>query len=850
MISFNHWGVCSDMLKRKKKNEDTSAEEVMGISGEKNRLNRAWLYTTLAVLVPLVAGFVFLLLVRDASLQREQLTRAAAGHAVQQAAHIEQLLIQYQARLQAAASAPLALSAIASGREEDLALVEKAMLDYFPGLASLRLVAIGELGTAALRGGGVGLRNHIEMDLLRRTGEGEQVTPESYQFEGRWLTSMAQNVQHPRQPARRAVILATLDNQVIADSLSSMGAELGRSSLHQLFTAGMQTRSHEIAAAGNGAADQFSAEARLNQDTWMVRFTPSAQMLSLYRVSNLPVLICLAALFLTMLLAMIYFLRYINRSLAAEVEQMMGGAERKASYQVGIPALLPAARHLRKLTLQKSTPANSRAAQAAQEQEEAAAGAASEGVAARPKASKAAAAPTTVPEHIFRAYDIRGIVEKELTEDLIARIGRALGTLAEAREQQALIVGCDGRTSSPAIKNMLVKALLDTGRDVVDIGLVPTPALHYATETLSTKSGVMVTASHNPADYNGFKITLGGKPFAGDDLLMLRQTVGEGKFSRGAGRLAKQDIKGDYCDAIVNDIAITTALKIVVDAGNGAAGDLAPRVLEALGCEVVKLYCEIDGTFPNHHPDPGVDENLADLRAKVVEEGADFGVAYDGDGDRLTVVTPGGDIVRNDTLLMLFAEDIVSRNPGADVIFDVKCSQQLTHLVSKHGGRPVIWRTGHSFMRNKVRETGALLGGEFSGHIYFGERWFGFDDAIYATARLSEIISGTGMDLPSLLAEFPQTANTPEIKIPMSEKDKFAVMRKLAESADFSPGKVTNLDGIRVDYNDGWGLVRASNTTPALTARFEGNSAEALERIQEQFRSQLKQAVPSLDVPF
>ena len=262
------------------------------------------------------------------------------------------------------------------------------------------------------------------------------------------------------------------------------------------------------------------------------------------------------------------------------------------------------------------------------------------------------------------------------------------------------------------------------------------------------------------------------------------------------------------------------------------------------------LYCDIDGRFPNHHPDPAVDANLVDLQARVVEVGADFGVAYDGDGDRLSVVTADGSIVRNDMLLMLFAQDIVSRNPGADVVFDIKCTRQLTQLVSKHGGKPILWKTGHAFMREKVLETGALLGGEFSGHFYFGERWFGFDDAIYATARLAEIISGTGQDLATLLAEFPSMEATPEIHIPVAEQYKFDIMQRVTEEADFSPGKVTTLDGIRVDYTDGWGLLRASNTTPALIARFEGHDLAALERIKSQFRDQISRLDPDLDVGF
>ncbi len=839
-----------------KKKEELSAEVTQGILAGSNYLQRLWLYALLGMLLSLLAGFAYLLFLRDAALQEQQVTRAARSVAVQQAAQIEHQLIQFQSRLGAAANAPLALSAIASGQAEDLALVEKAMLDYFTDVASLRLIALGELGTATLEASDVGLRNHIELDLVRRTSQGETVTPESYQFEGRWLTSLARSVQHPHLADRSAVILATLDNSVFADSLAAIGAELGRSSLSQTYVTGNFSNTTEIAATGNGAAMEYAAEADFNNGTWSIRFTPSAQMLSLYRVEPIGLLVVMAVLVAAVPVAMLVFLVGTQRAMGTEVETILESAERKTSYQVGLPALLPLARQLRRITLQQASQLGP--GSAARQAKPAAAAAEAEADtedSTEPPADAGETAPAPagaapVPDHIFRAYDIRGIVETELSDALVTRIGQALGTLAGEQNQQAIIVASDGRTSSPAIKNSFVRALLGTGRDVVDIGLVPTPVLYYATHTLDIRSGVVVTASHNPADYNGFKITLDGKPLAGNDLQRLKERMVAGNFGSGAGRLAKQDVKADYLDAVLGDIVISNPLKIVVDAGNGAAGELAPAMLEGLGCEVVRLHCDIDGSFPNHHPDPSVDENLTDLQATVTQVGADFGVAFDGDGDRLCVVTAEGEIVRNDTLLMLFAQDVVSRNPGADVVFDVKCSSHLTQLVSKHGGRPVLWKTGHAFMREKVSETGALLGGEFSGHIYFGERWFGFDDAIYAAARLAEIISGTGMDLATLLSEYPQTANTPEIRIPSSEAEKFEITRKLAESADFGLGKVTSIDGIRVDYNDGWGLLRASNTGPTLIARFEANDVDALERIKQQFRDQLKRAAPDLDPGF
>jgi phosphomannomutase/phosphoglucomutase len=360
----------------------------------------------------------------------------------------------------------------------------------------------------------------------------------------------------------------------------------------------------------------------------------------------------------------------------------------------------------------------------------------------------------------------------------------------------------------------------------------------------------MVTGSHNPAGDNGLKIVLNQQTIAAGGIQEIRERILSEDFSKGNGRMIREDIIPAYMEEVLHDIAIAVPLKIVIDAGNGATGRIAPQLFEDLGCEVIPLYCDVDGSFPNHPPDTSNEDNLADLAKTVQEQGADFGVAFDGDGDRLAVVTSSGRIVRSDVLLMIYAQDVVSRNPGADVVFDVKCSRHLSALISRHGGRPVLWKTGHAFMKEKMAETGALLGGEFSGHMFFGERWYGFDDGMYAAARLAEILSTHGDSLDQSLSAFPDTVNTPEILIPVPEADKFALVEKLVATADFSPGKVNTLDGVRVDYANGWGLVRASNTVPALTARFEADSAEALESIQSAFRTQMSLAMPDLEPNF
>ncbi|MET0379687.1 MAG: phosphomannomutase/phosphoglucomutase, partial [Spongiibacteraceae bacterium] len=458
--------------------------------------------------------------------------------------------------------------------------------------------------------------------------------------------------------------------------------------------------------------------------------------------------------------------------------------------------------------------------------------------------------PLDLPEVIFRAYDIRGLADSELSDDVVYEIALAIGSEAVDRGQQEIIVARDGRLSSERICNALVRGLRDSGRDVIDIGLAPTPLLYFATHQLSTQSGVVVTGSHNPGEYNGLKIVLAGRALSGRAIQGLRERALARRFTQGKGSYRIAAIEDSYIDYIVNDVAIAQPLKVVIDAGNGVAGVVAPRLFRELGCEVIPLYCEIDGRFPNHHPDPTVASNLAELVRVVRTEGADLGIAFDGDGDRVGVVTASGKIVAADRLLMVLAQDVVSRNPGADVLFDVKCSRVLNGVISSFGGRPIMWKSGHSFMKEKMAETGALIGGEFSGHIFFNERWFGFDDGLYAAARLIEILSTTDPDLDNHLSALPQTVSTPELKLVASDGAKFDIISRLAAEGRFGEGKITTLDGVRVDYPDGWGLVRASNTTPALALRFEADSDAALARIQEVFREQLAAIDPGLAFGF
>jgi len=454
---------------------------------------------------------------------------------------------------------------------------------------------------------------------------------------------------------------------------------------------------------------------------------------------------------------------------------------------------------------------------------------------------------------IFRAYDIRGIVGDTLTSKIVFQIGQAIGSEAQRRGQDKIVVARDGRLSGPQLLDALIEGLQTTGRELINIGLMPTPVLYFATYYLKTGSGVMVTGSHNPPEYNGFKIMLAGETLAGEAIQALKHRIKTGDLmsSETGGTLHHSDIHHAYIKRITKDVKLARPFKVVVDCGNGAAGVMAPHLLHALGCEVIELFCEVDGHFPNHHPDPSQPENLADLIRTVQAKQADLGLAFDGDGDRLGVVDAQGKIIWPDRQMILFASDILKRNPGAKIIYDVKCSRHLGNLIKQQGGEPIMWKTGHSFIKSKIQASGALLGGEMSGHIFFKERWYGFDDALYAAARLLEILSQTTRTPTQVFADLPDAVNTPELKLELPEfGEHYALMERVRENFHFEGAEISTIDGIRVDFKEGWGLVRPSNTTPCLVIRFEANNQTVLQEIQEQFRQQFLALDKSLKLPF
>jgi phosphomannomutase/phosphoglucomutase len=463
-----------------------------------------------------------------------------------------------------------------------------------------------------------------------------------------------------------------------------------------------------------------------------------------------------------------------------------------------------------------------------------------------------ATAPVMVDRTIFRAYDIRGVVGVSLTPQVAHLIGRAIGSEAIERGLREIVVGRDGRLSGPDLSAALIEGLRESGCDVVDIGLAPTPLVYFATYSLNTGSGVAVTGSHNPPDYNGFKIVLGGETLAESAIQNLYARIAEGRFVEGQGGLQTLDVKADYLERVASDVQIDRRLKVVVDCGNGVPGAVAPALLEGIGAEVLPLYCDVDGTFPNHHPDPSEPANLRDLILTVKQMDADLGLAFDGDGDRLGVVTKGGEVIYPDRVLMLFAIDVLTRNPGASIIYDVKCTGHLQPMILKHGGSPIMWKTGHSLIKAKMRETDAELAGEMSGHSFFRERWYGFDDGLYAAARLLEILAGDldGRSPEAIFAELPKGVSTPELKVPMQEGEHYRFVERFKERANFEGARVTTIDGVRADWPDGWGLVRASNTTPVLVLRFDADSEQALLRIQDTYRKQLLALDGSLKLPF
>ncbi|GAB6390121.1 phosphomannomutase/phosphoglucomutase [Stutzerimonas marianensis] len=821
-------------------------------------------------LIGLVAASALLWFAQQSS-QQEASVQLAQAWGQSQASGLTQALRQLAAETRAAANAPEILQALRSDSRDQMRAAEQALV-YRDGVVDAHLSLRGQ---ARQDTGRPGPLNFAALDLLQRAESGQSPAPEAFKVGNNWLLYSAVALRpDPQQPAIGSLLLVTTLDRLLA-TLPALPPEAGQLRLTQRFA---NSPAQQLSQRGGEGREDRAIELPSGNPNWTLTFLPSAQLSATAPAPLLlfaAVILALGGLLLGLqmvLNAQQKRLREDVRHLGQMVQELSNGKAIKTP-TLSLPALDALAKSLARLPLRTAGMAPAKAAAAPQpavrqapsteyvdplfqdtdildidilDEDQDWLGLDTK---ERETAMSAPKAPQ-LPASIFRAYDIRGVVGETLTTEAAYWIGRAVGSESLAQGEPNVSVGRDGRLSGPELVKHLIQGLVDSGCTVSDVGMVPTPVLYYAANVLAGKSGVMLTGSHNPPDYNGFKIVIAGDTLANEQIQALRQRIETGNLSEGVGQAEPVDVLQSYFKRIRDDIALAKPMKVVVDCGNGVAGVIAPQLIEALGCKVIPLFCEVDGHFPNHHPDPGKLENLEDLIAKVKSENADLGLAFDGDGDRVGVVTNAGTVVFPDRLLMLFAKDVVSRNPGADIIFDVKCTRRLTPLISGYGGRPVMWKTGHSLIKKKMKETGALLAGEMSGHVFFKERWYGFDDGIYSAVRLLEILSQDKRNAEQVFASFPNDISTPEINIKVTEESKFTIIEALHRDAHWGEASVTTLDGVRVDYPKGWGLVRASNTTPVLVLRFEAESEEELKRIQEVFRAQLYTVAPDLTLPF
>ena len=812
----------------------------------------------LLMLAGLAAALALLWLLLFAPAAEHYRTDLSNAYASQQQNALNQAITRLDADLARVASNPQLTAALQQGGNATLDRLLRhqfadnlAVYTQLPGKAQPVTDEQAPLSFAAL-------------DMIRRAEIGQSVPAEAHRVGDHWRLYLVQPLRASPQAPIGGTLLAVFDMQRLLGLLPALPADAGQVSLIQQFS-GAPAQTLFQNGTGHGATLTLTT----NNPAWKLSFREGA---ALGAGAPNPLLL-LAAILLALagaLASLLCLQRSWSKALQADAEtlEQLTRGQKAAGLQLG--PLEPLAQRIMQLASQSAPRQPSPASPAS----------------AAPLTPPAPAVKieeelpplddvldidflddlpdtmdTGTPEHtgapelpadIFRAYDIRGVVGQTLTAEYVYWLGRAIGSESIDADQHQVAVARDGRLSGPELMAELIRGLCDSGCEVIDLGMVPTPVLYYATHTTDARSGVMLTGSHNPPDYNGLKIVIAGETLSGERITGLHQRLQQDRLQHGSGSSAPLDILDNYCQRIVDDILLARPLKVVVDCGNGVGGVIAEKLFDQLGCEVISLYCDVDGNFPHHHPDPGKPENLQDLITIVKQQNADLGIAFDGDADRLGVVTPAGEIISADRLLMLFAEDIVTRNPGTDIVFDVKCTRQLPQLISRLGGRPVMWKSGHSMIKAKMRETGALFGGEMSGHVFFQERWYGFDDGLYAASRLLELISilsGSQEDINTLFGRHPAGWATPEINLTVGEQRKFELIDALQTAADWgADARITTIDGIRVDYPDGWGLVRASNTTPVLVLRFEADDAAGLERIRQLFRQQLNAVAPDLEL--
>lgn len=829
-------------------------------SRKSGRTIQSFMYLPMAIALIIIMGAGYVLIASF-------LTPVNASHRVeiintvaeQYEAYVNNVLTQHDALLSQLVSSDELVSAITTNNVERIELLEQRIVDQIPNALTAHVFPM-RAGTQ--QEDVAPPLSHAGLDMIRRAEQGQTLPIEAHQFDGQAYLQSVRGVRNGEGRLIGSISIAqSLD--YLSNQLAAIDPTKGNLLIQQQFESAPVQTLVTYGAKNNNEVITL----RSNNPNWTLTFQPSDDLTSADIMEPNLVWTIFGAMALLVLLPILVSTIRLQRSLrqdanqfAKQIQAVFGGQSSAGlDYEFQIFSIL--ALSVNRMRMGKGSFAAApkgaagyvdslpgKAIQAEEEFFDVSMMEQDSDLLGMNQSSNAS--HVDISESIFRAYDIRGIVGQTLNNETAMQIGLAIGSEANDRGEKTIIVGRDGRLSSPELSQHLIRGLIASGRDVVDIGMVPTPVAYFACKHLNIDSCVVVTGSHNPTNYNGFKVVLGNTTLAEDEIRGLYHRIENRNFASGDGKVSTQDVNSAYLLRVSEDVKSQRPLKVVVDAGNGVTGAIAPQLIKGIGCHVLPLYCDVDGNFPNHHPDPSVPSNLTGLTRTVVETRADLGIAFDGDGDRVGLVTNSGKVIMADRLLMLLAKYVLQSNPGATVLYDVKCSRRLSNLISGHGGKPMMWKSGHSLMKRKMRETKAALGGELSGHIFYQERWYGFDDGMYVAARLIEILSQQPETLDTLFAELPDDVATPEITITTTDERKFRIVQALQRNAQFPNAQINDIDGVRADFSDGWGLVRASNTSPALTCRFEANDETTLRRIQGVFRQQLLAVDSNLQIPF
>ena len=809
------------------------------ITSKDNLLRSLLLQAAAVALAPAVLAFIWLGLIREPLAQANSIEKLAQAAVDGRASMLSLYINDLEKRVDLVADE---LAGQSLARDMDPASLG------FPDADAVTFIPLDDLGTVNMSPGDHGLRNHIDIDVVRRAFGGENPEPEAILTDEKAYTLFARGLGSPVS----GVVVIEVSNSRI-EELVVAGGE-GQYQVTQELP-GISS----LAVAGRLSSDPI-ASAMIANTSWRIDFAPNAAWLPSAQSNGWDLWLMMATVLAAITLALYRLAVRSEQILEQDVRDILEAAELRNSLAISVPALLPLAKMLRQLSLvsRRQTVSHARR-EATRESAPAAEENATETPVAMPQPSandRAAAADEMTeaiiggddfPDHIFRVASIRGDVRTELTDELIERIGQAIAVMCGERDIQALVVAHDARASSKKLRTTLVKALLASGRDVIDVGEVPTPAFYFATHETDADSGIMITGGHGDEHMNGLKIVLQRKLVSGVEIDEVLTNVRERRSTQGAGRTVRLRVESDYVERIAMDISLALPLKVVVDNDYGTAASVVPQLLEALDCDLVNLNTPDEGPRPEGS---SLQTSLEALGKKVRAEGADLGILFDADGDRLHTVTEAGEPVNNDKLLMLFARDMLERNPGADVVYDIACTRLFAPFITRAGGRAQMSRSGQAFVHEKMRQANAMLAGDFSGHMFFAERWYGFDDAIYATARLLEILAAASSSFGDIVSALPSSTSTPEITIPLDNKLRKKVMRALVTNADFPGARITTLDGLRVDYADGWGVVRQATSESALALRFEGNDDASLERVKSVLRKAMIDAEGSMELPF